>query len=333
MPTKDMDKSYQGHISGISLTSFLQLIELENKTCTLRVTSGNRRGSLYFINGELWDAQSEDECGAETAMRIISWQQVIIDIEEGCQLTVRNIDLPLGFMLIEGVKRGDEEQETAPQRGNKINLGMGGVNKLLPPILSRISRLPAVQTALIVLPDKIIKHKSGPLNTESWHRIGSFVLQMLQTTEDGILDMEIRLRGSLLLIRPLSTEAALIVATKPSLNLVLINANLKFLNAELQAALRGEAQARKTTRQPGSVPLVHRLKHLEDAMTEIIGPLAHEIFQAGVADWQLAGPAATSRLQELIDLLCMEIGDPQLEEHFRRAAGPVIKSALSETRS
>ncbi|VAW38175.1 hypothetical protein MNBD_DELTA03-1096 [hydrothermal vent metagenome] len=331
MPTKDMDKSYQGHISGISLTSFLQLIELDRKTCTLRLTSGNRRGSLYFVNGELWDAQSEDECGAETAMRIISWRQVIIDIEEGCPLTVRNIDLPLGFMLIEGVRRGDEEQETAPQRG-KINLDMG-VNKLLPPILSRISRLPAVQTALIVLPDKIIKHKSGPLNTESWHRIGSFVLQMLQTTEDGILDMEIRLRGSLLLIRPLSPEAALIVATKPSLNLVLINANLKFLNAELQAALRGEAQARKTTRQPGSVPLVHRLKHLEDAMTEIIGPLAHEIFQAGVADWQLAGPAATGRLQELIDLLCMEIGDPQLEEHFRGAAGPIIESAPSEAQS
>jgi len=325
-----MDKSYQGHISGIPLTSFLQLIELDHKTCTLRVTSGNQRGSLYFVNGELWDAQSGNECGAETALRIISWRQVIIDIEAECPLTIRNIDLPLGFMLIEGVKRRDERPEAAPQRGNN-NQDLA-VNKLLSPIIARINRLPAVQTALILLPDKIIKHKSGPLNTESWHRIGSFIHQMIPETKDGILNMEIRLSGSLLIIRPLSPEATLIVATKPSLNLVLINANLKLLNAELQAALRGKAQARKTSRWPGSAPLAHRLKVLESAMTEIIGPLAHEIFQPGVADWQSAGPAAADRLQELIDLLCMEIGDPQLEEHFRRAARPIIKSALYEAR-
>ncbi len=318
-----MDKSYQGHISGISLTSFLQLIELERKTCTLRVRSGRRQGILYFVNGELWDAQSGDECGAETAMRIISWQQVIIDIKDNCRpLTIRNIDLPLGFMLIEGVRRHDERQgAAAPQRDNNQDTA---VNKLLSPILSRINLLPAVQTALILLPDKIIKHESGPLGTESWHRISCFVRQMTQETEGGLVNMEIRLKSSLLIIRPLSPEAALVVATKPSLNLVLINANLKLLNAELQAALRGEAQTRRAACWPGSTPLVHRLKHLENVMTKIIGPLAHEIFQPGVADWQLAGPASIERLQELIDLLCMEIGDPKLEEYFRRAASPII---------
>jgi hypothetical protein len=319
-----MDKSYQGHISGIPLTSFLQLIELDRKTCTLRVTSGKRQGILYFVNGELWDALSGDECGAETALQIISWRQVIIDIEDNCPLTIRNIDLPLGFMLIEGVRRCDERQEAAPQR-NSHNQNMA-VNKLLPPILSRINRLPAVQTALILLPDKIIKHDSGPLGAENWYRIGSFVRQMTQETKGSLLNMEIRLKSSLLIIRPLSPEATLIVATKPSLNLVLVNANLKLLNAELQAALRGEAQARKTSHRPSSSPLVHSLKQLEGTMTEIIGPLAHEIFQPGIADWQLAGPPAAGRLQELIDLLCMEIGDPQLEEDFRRAASPIIKS-------
>ncbi len=319
-----MDKNYQGHISGIPLTSFLQLIELDRKTCTLRVTSGNRQGSLYFVNGELWDAQSGNECGEETALQIISWRQVIIDIEDKCPLTIRNIDLPLGFMLIEGARRRDERQETAvPQRGS--NNQDREVNKLLSPILSRINRLPAVQTALILLPNKIIKHENGPLNTESWHRIGCFVRQMIPESKGGILNMEIRLKDSLLIIKPLSPEAVLIVATKPSLNLVLINANLKLLNAELQAALRGKAQAHRAARWPGSAPLVHSLKQLESAMTEIIGPLAYKIFQPGVADWQLAGPASADRLQEFIDLLCMEIGDPPSEKLFRRAAQPIIE--------
>ncbi len=325
MPVKDMDNNYQGHISGIPLTSFLQLIELDRKTCTLRVTSGKRRGSLYFVNGELWDAQSGDEYGEETALRIISWRQVTIDIEDRCPLTIKNIDLPLGFMLIEGVRRGDERRETAiPQRNS--NNQERAVNKLLSPILSRINLLPAVQTALILLPDKIIKHQEGPLSTESWHRIGCFVRQMTLESKGGILNMEIRLKSSLLIIRPLSPEATLIVATKPSLNLVLINANLKLLNAELQAALRGETQPRRTAGWPGSAPLVHSLKQLESAMTEIIGPLAHEIFQPSLADWQLAGPASAGRLQEFIDLLCMEIGDPPSEKHFRRAARPIIEA-------
>ncbi|MFW8600718.1 DUF4388 domain-containing protein [Desulfobacterota bacterium M19] len=326
-----MDKNYQGHISGISLTSFLQLIELDRKTCTLRVTSGKRRGSLYFVNGELWDAQSGDECGEETAMQIISWRQVVIDIEDRCPLTIRNIDLPLGFMLIEGVRRCDERQEAAPPQRDGNNQDRT-INKLLSPILSRINRLPAVQTALILLPGRIIKHEDGPLNPESWHKIGCFVRQMIPESRGGILNMEIRLSNSLLVIRPLNPEAILIVATKPSLNLVLINANLKLLNAELQAALRGKTQARRAARWPGSPPLAHTLKQLEDTMTEIIGPLAHKIFPPSVADWQLAGPASADRLQEFIDLLCMEIGDPPSERHFRQAARPIIeecRTALS----
>ncbi len=318
-----MNKSYQGHISGISLPTFLQLIELDRKTCTLRVKSGRRQGILYFVNGELWDALSENEHGAETALRIVSWQQVIIDIEDRCPLTVRNINLPLGFMLIEGARRCDERQEAPPQR--EVNKRDITADKLLSAIISRINHLPAVQTALILLPDKIIKHESGPLSTEIWHRIGCFLRQMLEETKGGILNMEIRLKSSLLIIRPLTPEAALVVATKPSLNLALINANLKFLNTELQAALRGKAKPRETARWPVPAPLVHSLTNLEAVMTEVIGPLAHEIFQPGVADWHMAGSASADRLQELVDLLCMEIGDPQLEKLFRRAASPIIE--------
>lgn len=319
-----MDKTNQGHICGISLPSFLQLIELDHKTCTLRVKSGKRQGILYFVNGELWDALSEDERGAETALRIVSWQQVIIDIEAKCPLTVRNINLPLGFMLIEGSRRRDERQEAAPHQ--EINKRDRAADKLLSALISRINRLPAVQTALILLPDRIIRHKNGPLGIETWHQIGCFLRQMIEETMGGILSMEIRLKNSLLIIRPLTSEALLVVATKPSLNLALINANLKFLNTELKAALRGRAKPRETTLWPAvPAPLAHNLTNLETVMTEIIGPLAHEIFQPGVADWHMAGPASANRLQELIDLLCMDIGDPQLEERFRRAAGPIIE--------
>jgi Response regulator containing CheY-like receiver, AAA-type ATPase, and DNA-binding domains len=41
--------SSEGHVKGIMLFSFLQLIEIEKKTCSLKVQSGSKKGTLYFL--------------------------------------------------------------------------------------------------------------------------------------------------------------------------------------------------------------------------------------------------------------------------------------------
>ena len=44
---------YGGHIRGLALTSLLQMLEMESRTCTLSVSSKNQSGLLWLKNGEL----------------------------------------------------------------------------------------------------------------------------------------------------------------------------------------------------------------------------------------------------------------------------------------
>ena len=44
--------------SGITLPAFLQLVEMERKTCTLKIRSHGRKGYLYFLEGDLMDADN-----------------------------------------------------------------------------------------------------------------------------------------------------------------------------------------------------------------------------------------------------------------------------------
>ena len=102
------NKGAQGHISGVSLASFLQLVELDRKTCTLRIKHRHDTGVLYFREGELIDAVSGQLMGEEAALLIVGWAPVEIDIFEQCRKSETNIESPLGFILIEGARRKDE---------------------------------------------------------------------------------------------------------------------------------------------------------------------------------------------------------------------------------
>ena len=105
----------KGHVSGISLPSFLQLLELDHKTCTLTAKSGSRVGMLFFDNGTLINAYTEPLEGLDAAFEIISWEQAEIEIYNFCQNKRKTIEVPLGFVLIESARISDERQEKGKQ--------------------------------------------------------------------------------------------------------------------------------------------------------------------------------------------------------------------------
>jgi len=108
----------QGHIEGITLGMFLQFLELEGKTCTLTVTSGENVGKLYFLEGDLINAKTEKLAGEEAAYEIIGWNETEIEINYTCVHKTKAITSPLSFILMESCKIKDEvleqfeEQET-----------------------------------------------------------------------------------------------------------------------------------------------------------------------------------------------------------------------------
>ncbi len=106
-----LEAGSKGRIAGISISSFLQLLELDHKTCTLTVISQDRKGFLYFLEGEMINATYGELVGQDAAMEIITWEQVEIEILNICRKRKRVIQVPLGFILIEGARMKDEKAE------------------------------------------------------------------------------------------------------------------------------------------------------------------------------------------------------------------------------
>ena len=106
---KGLEGPSQGYITGVSLSSFLQLLELDKKDCTLTIKAGGKNGSMFFRDGELLDSRYGSVSGSEAAYEIVSWKNVEISIDNGCSATSRNIKESLGFILLEGSRRKDEK--------------------------------------------------------------------------------------------------------------------------------------------------------------------------------------------------------------------------------
>ncbi len=120
----------QGYITGVSLSSFLQLLELDKKDCTLTIKTGNKSGKMFFRNGELLDARYGNARGSEAAYVIVSWQNVEISIDNKCKISDKNIKESLGFILLEGSRRKDEDDAAADLKPKKASPALGSLDSL-----------------------------------------------------------------------------------------------------------------------------------------------------------------------------------------------------------
>lgn len=65
--------SESGHLEGVTLPGLCQLLQIERKTCEIRVRSEGKSGRLLFVEGALVDAVHEDAQGNAAAMDVMSW--------------------------------------------------------------------------------------------------------------------------------------------------------------------------------------------------------------------------------------------------------------------
>ncbi len=103
-------ESEGGTLHGISSGTFLQLIEMEQKTCTIRVADkgSEKLGVLFFRNGELMDARVNGVSGIEAAYQIFSWDEVNLSIQNSCQKKEKNFEGDLQGILLEAMRLKDE---------------------------------------------------------------------------------------------------------------------------------------------------------------------------------------------------------------------------------
>ncbi|ORJ61564.1 hypothetical protein B5V00_05865 [Geothermobacter hydrogeniphilus] len=104
------------YIRGITLATFLQLVHMEQKSCTLKVHSRGRVGYLYLRGGALLDAETGDLHGEEAAYRIVAWDDAEIEMDSICRKQEKKIEATLEFLLMEAFRIKDEDAaaEAAP---------------------------------------------------------------------------------------------------------------------------------------------------------------------------------------------------------------------------
>jgi hypothetical protein len=133
--------SFGGKLLGISVHSFLQMVESEKKTCKLRVTYQGKTGYLYTRNGELIAAEADNLRKEEAAYEIIGWDEPFIEIKDTVPAKEKEIFQPLMAVLMESLRLRDEklsdtqpaatdshkppELKSKPTAGRRIGLDIG----------------------------------------------------------------------------------------------------------------------------------------------------------------------------------------------------------------
>jgi twitching motility two-component system response regulator PilG len=112
-------------MDGLSVSGFLQLIQLEHKTCLLEAINPKQgRGQFYFIDGQLLDAELDDQRGDQAAMVMIGWDNAALRIKSLPSANIEpQISLGLKSLILEAARLKDHTPESTPKRkdiGNKL---------------------------------------------------------------------------------------------------------------------------------------------------------------------------------------------------------------------
>ncbi len=101
----------QGQLRGASLPGFVQMMELERKSCRVEVcrSFGGDRGVLCFTEGRLLDAELGRLSSREAALEILGWQEVYIRICTQRSRCRPRISTPLMELMLEAARLADEK--------------------------------------------------------------------------------------------------------------------------------------------------------------------------------------------------------------------------------
>ncbi|MEM7352806.1 MAG: response regulator [Acidobacteriota bacterium] len=143
-------RTSKGHLTGISLLGFLQLLNFEKKSCLLTVRAGERTGRIDVAEGELFNADQGRLQGESAVFEILSWDDCEIDVSVPRSVE-RLIHRPLHGVILEAAQDQDESRASAGRRESghatvPVTFGENGLGELtlqLPRVLERSSLAPS----------------------------------------------------------------------------------------------------------------------------------------------------------------------------------------------
>jgi CheY-like chemotaxis protein len=166
-------ESEGGTLHNVSSGMFLQLVEMEQKTCTIRLEDkfSNKKGILFFQEGELLDARVNDLQGENAAYEIFAWDQVNLSIQNGSALKENRIHSEMQHLILEAARRKDE------------NL----IEDVQPAVMEEVETFEPDPADIIVTLKEKIDAKLGPSSgLEDIYQDNSWDSRLLQLSRAGL---------------------------------------------------------------------------------------------------------------------------------------------------
>lgn len=103
-----------GIMHHVSPVTFLQLMEMEGKTCTIRIfdSISEEGGILYFQDGRLLDARIGVLNGMAAVYRVFGWDEVTVFLRNGCPSRENRINSDLQPLIMAALAEKDEADES-----------------------------------------------------------------------------------------------------------------------------------------------------------------------------------------------------------------------------
>jgi hypothetical protein len=108
-------QSEGGTLNNVSSAMFLQLIEMEQRTCTVRLEHARTgsKGILAFDQGELVGARIGEVQGLDAAYEILAWEPVSIALQNSCLARDNRIEKNMCQLILEAARRRDEKKSAS----------------------------------------------------------------------------------------------------------------------------------------------------------------------------------------------------------------------------
>ena len=173
-------------------------------------------------------------------------------------------------------------------------------------------------------------------------------------TFPDITDVFLSYEESIVMVREIADKSYLIILCEPSLNVNLVTLTMNLVKEDLKEAIRNAppasgpqaapAAAAKPAAPPQPViaeeppkakrttakelmengPLTASLQGMQAALAKVMGPMAKIIFVESVEKWQSICLPSFNNLPKLMEVLALEIMDPEKVAHYKELVMPII---------
>lgn len=179
---KELVKNAGGEMHGVSIPSFLQLMEMEKRTCTLLIRDGKNKGQLLLRKGVPVNAHTGDLSGETAACEIISWDKATVQVRGGSEDEQNVIETPLMALIIEATRLKDERANSRKEES------LSGTNPESVIVVEDPGHDDAIEKQKAKLPPGLIEILNG-VDAVDEYRIfnkGDFVLDKSKTVDSAL---------------------------------------------------------------------------------------------------------------------------------------------------